>query len=394
MASITADRVKETSTTTGTGNITLAGAVAGFRAFSDLCANGDSVHYCIAHQTPGQWEVGTGTWGTGGILLRAVVLASSNAGALVDFASGAKDVFLTAPASKMLIKDANNAVTIEAGTTDPPAAATGTLKLYGKDIAGCAHPQWIGSSGLDTVVMPHMAFKKIAWWNAPGSSQSTPGLDGMGAPTYGGTPTARDMLATSMFTRLRRLGYVSTNTVGSVTGQWYPFGLWTMGNGAGLGGFLYAIRFGVSDAAVVAGARQFVGMSGIFGTPTNIEPSTMINSIGVGHGAADTNLKLYYGGSAAQTPIDLGVNFPANTLSVDAYELVLFARPNASNEVGYRVTRLNTGHVAQGTLIAATPGTQLPLSSTLLAFRTWRCNNATALAVGIDIVQFYIETDT
>jgi hypothetical protein len=95
MSLIVADRVKETTTTTGTGALTLGGAVAGFRAFADVCSNGDTVHYCIAHRTPGEWEVGVGTWATGGTLARTTVLASSNAGALVSFAAGTKDVFLT-----------------------------------------------------------------------------------------------------------------------------------------------------------------------------------------------------------------------------------------------------------------------------------------------------------
>jgi hypothetical protein len=63
-----------------------------------------------------------------------------------------------------------------------------------------------------------------------------------------------------------------------------------------------------------------------------------------------------------------------------------------NNEVNYRVERLNTGHIATGTLTAATPGTQLPANTTFLAHRAWRTNNATALAVGIDIGNLYIET--
>src|SRR4051812_40676857 len=96
MAWIVGDRVKETTTTTGTGSVTLAGAVSGFRAFSAVAANGDKVFYAIVGST--EWEVGYGTWTTGGVLTRDTVLASSNANALVNFSAGTKDVFLDFPA--------------------------------------------------------------------------------------------------------------------------------------------------------------------------------------------------------------------------------------------------------------------------------------------------------
>lgn len=123
-----------------------------------------------------------------------------------------------------------------------------------------------------------------------------------------------------------------------------------------------------------------------------MEPSTLTNSIGVGHGAADTNLKMYYGGSAAQAPIDLGVNFPIATANTDPYELALFAPPNTA-DVYYEVTRLSTGDVAAG-LLASSGGVALPPTTTLLDYmRAWRTNNTTALEVGLDLMSDYIETD-
>lgn len=98
MPHVAADRVKETTATTGTGALTLAGAAAGFRALSAVMANGDTTFYSIQHQSSAEWEVGLGTWGTGGILTRTTVIASSNAGAAVNFSAGTKDVFITSPA--------------------------------------------------------------------------------------------------------------------------------------------------------------------------------------------------------------------------------------------------------------------------------------------------------
>lgn len=89
------DRVLETSTTTGTGNITLAGAVTGYWAFSTAFALGDSFYYCIEGQTPGEWEVGVGHLSASNTLVRDEVRDSSNANALVGFSAGAKNVFCT-----------------------------------------------------------------------------------------------------------------------------------------------------------------------------------------------------------------------------------------------------------------------------------------------------------
>jgi hypothetical protein len=125
--------------------------------------------------------------------------------------------------------------------------------------------------------------------------------------------------------------------------------------------------------------------------PLNVEPSTINQCIGVGHGASDTNLFLYYGGSAALTPIDLGANFPNAHGSVNVYELALYSRPT-SGDVNYEVRRLNTGHVATGTIVNS-GATVLPTNTTLIGPWGYRTNNATALAVGLDVMSAYIETD-
>lgn len=95
--SVFADRVQETTITTGAGPLTLAGAVTGAQAFADVCAIGDTVEYAIfaadVHgNSSGAWEQGVGTYSASNTLTRTTVLASSNGGAAVNFASGAKRV--------------------------------------------------------------------------------------------------------------------------------------------------------------------------------------------------------------------------------------------------------------------------------------------------------------
>ncbi len=92
-----ADRVQETSTTTGTGTLTLAGAVTGFRTFASALVTGERVRYAIFLGT--EWEVGDGVFTTSGTTLtRENVFASSNSGALVSFSSGSKNVWIDVPA--------------------------------------------------------------------------------------------------------------------------------------------------------------------------------------------------------------------------------------------------------------------------------------------------------
>jgi hypothetical protein len=95
------DRVKETTTTTGAGTLTLAGAATGFISFSAV-GNGNQTYYTIATNGGSEWEVGIGTYTSAGTTLsRDVILASSNAGSVVTLSAGTKDVFVTFPASRL-----------------------------------------------------------------------------------------------------------------------------------------------------------------------------------------------------------------------------------------------------------------------------------------------------
>ena len=128
MALALQDRVQETTTTAGTGTITLAGAVTGYQAFTAV-GNGNTTYYCIAGLGTTEWEVGIGTYTLSGTTLaRTTVLASSNGGSLVSFSVGTKSVFVTYPAEKSVNLDA-------AGN----ASALGTpVSFVGTNITGTA----------------------------------------------------------------------------------------------------------------------------------------------------------------------------------------------------------------------------------------------------------------
>lgn len=119
MTFIVADRVKESSTTTGTSTYALAGAAANFQAFSAVCANSDTVYYVAVDRAGAGWEVGLGTWSTGNNLARTTILASSNAGSAVSWAAGTRDIMLTLPAERGV--GLGTVVTSAAGTVQGDA---------------------------------------------------------------------------------------------------------------------------------------------------------------------------------------------------------------------------------------------------------------------------------
>ena len=113
MALVLNDRVRETTTTTGTGAVSLGGAVSGFETFAAGIGNSNTVYYAIVHRTAAEFEVGLGTLdGDSSDLTRTTVISSSNSDSAVNFASGTKDVFCTLPASKAVFEDVNSHVTL------------------------------------------------------------------------------------------------------------------------------------------------------------------------------------------------------------------------------------------------------------------------------------------
>jgi len=113
MALVISDRIKETSTTTGTGTLTLGGAVTGFETFTTNLSNGDTTYYCCTDNT--DFEVGLGTFTSSGTTLaRTTILSSSNSNNAVNWSSGTRTVFCTLPAAKTVFLDASGNTTLGA----------------------------------------------------------------------------------------------------------------------------------------------------------------------------------------------------------------------------------------------------------------------------------------
>ena len=114
MALVLNDRVKETTTTTGTGTISLGGAQTNFETFVAGVGNSNTTYYAIVHRSNAEFEVGLGTItdASPDTLARTTIISSSNSDSAVNFSAGTKDVFCTLPASKAVHEDGSSDVTL------------------------------------------------------------------------------------------------------------------------------------------------------------------------------------------------------------------------------------------------------------------------------------------
>lgn len=190
MALVVADRVQETTATTGTGTITLAGAVSGFQSFATI-GNGNTTYYCIT--SGANWEVGIGTYTASGTLLaRTTILASSAAGAAITLA-GTSNVFCVYPASKAVYEDASGNVagypitagTINSTTIGASSASTGafTTLSASSTVSGTGFSTYLAS--------PPAIGGTAAAAGAFTTLSASSALSGGGAPVAGYSLTSR-----------------------------------------------------------------------------------------------------------------------------------------------------------------------------------------------------------
>lgn len=285
-----------------------------------------------------------------------------------------------------LVKTDGNYIIIASSSFEdvPSKPDAGSVKIFNHDIAGRMMLSMRGPSGIHTALQPVLSRNNIGIWDHPGNSTAAMTTWGLTAPTTSGTLTARTVAVTNVATMARRIGLVSAATAGSMCGARSAVGQFTMASG-----FMVVFRFFNSDAAAVANAKLWVGMTSVTTafTGSGADPSSFNNAWGVGADGGQTNLAVMARGATTATTASLGSNFPANTLNKDFYEVALFCPPSGTT-IGYRVENISTGNIIAGTMT-----TNLPSSTTLLMPQLWRGNGTTALAVGLDIVSVYMETD-
>ena len=189
-----------------------------------------------------------------------------------------------------------------------------------------------------------------------------------------GSTIARSVASTNYASKQVRKGfYGSVVSAGRYTGTRGSALLWYLG-----GGFKYVCDVYISDTAYGSGCRQFYGMAGQttdLGYSDSVLVSSLVNIIGVGSDALDTNLQIFHNdATGTATKVDLGVNFPANRTAGAAlttvYSIELY-NDSASTSVKYCVRNKETGSIAMGTL-----NSNLPLDTQGLNFFASRCMGA------------------
>ncbi len=152
MALVIDDRVRETTTVTGTNDASLLGAVTGFQSFA-IIGNNNTTYYTISDQAGGNWEVGIGTYiASGAVLQRTTILSSSNSGNKVSFPAGTKDVFVTYPSEKAVYLDASGDVQPALGTVNATTVDTTNIEVTNiKAKDGTASASIANSTGAFTV---------------------------------------------------------------------------------------------------------------------------------------------------------------------------------------------------------------------------------------------------
>ena len=252
MAHVLNDRIKETTTTTGTGTVNLAGAETGFETFVGGIGNGNTTYYAISHQTTTEFEIGLGTVNddspdtiTG--RTNANVISSSNSDNVVDFSAGTKDVFCTLPASKAItldhqsvmnvvgsisLGDASNRVILSKGSDNKIAFETqasggsatasnsGGVIIYANTAAlAAATGNAVGDLGFVTANNKLYFRQTNGWYTVATVTNATPVISSAGNATYAfatdGTPIVVTVSATDA--EGETITYAHTVSSGSLT---------------------------------------------------------------------------------------------------------------------------------------------------------------------------------
>lgn len=398
MTHIAADRVQETTTTTGTGTITLAGAVSGYKTFSSRMATSDTCWYAIVDSATGAWETGLGTLASSTTLARTTIVESSNADAAVSFAAGTKNVFITTIADKTVILD-NQGTIVLPGVSNPAAPAADTVSLFGRKISGRMMVKFMPPSGVDNPLQSALFGNRIVMYLPSTASTGTgsgtslgPAWTSTGTVTHP-TPATTAPAITNQMKRTRWANVVTTANqdlgVKFIAASERQF--WR-GNAAGLGGFFFAARF-IVELYPASTVRIFAGLTANTTTGIVISDTVLANTCGLWHdttdpstGAGAFNFVTKDATTATKQQITL-----ANAIAAgNSYDFYMYAKPNDST-IYWRLDDIVNNVSYEGSQT-----TTLPTNSSFMQPQLQMSNgtaNTVVTTTALGVCSIYVESD-
>ena len=398
MASVIADRVRETTTTTGTGSVTLGGAYTSFQTFSAAIGNANNTYYTIASATSGEWEVGIGTYSSSGNLLsRDTVLSSSNGGSLVSFTSGTKDVFVTQPASRAIFVQ-NAGTGLQTGTT----AFTASRVLYANATSTTTTSSNLTFDGTTLVAAnftdSSLTSGRVTYAGAGGNLTDSANL------TFDGTTLTANALTTT-----------STVTIngGTANGVAYLNGskVLTTGSALTFDGTEFKVNAASGNVLIqpinVANAKLYLRHGSIGnnnGFEVDVNSNTIflqagteqmrLTSTGLGIGTSSPGEKLEVKASSAMVKINSTASFAQlgyynnGSLLWNAYADISSSEYRLGNSGGTQLTLTSSGNLGIGT---SSPSQKLHVRQDQAAYTWGRFDNQSSSAsayAGIQVGAF------
>jgi hypothetical protein len=269
-----------------------------------------------------------------------------------------------------------------------PSAPASGVAMFSHPIANRPLPGYINSSGVDTPMQAHLGQNSIFSFKAmPG--QTT--LTGHGLSlTATGTATTMTLASTNLATSSVALEMAVTTASTTAVGGWRVANssaglfLW-LGNAAGLGGFTYVCRFR-TPRAWPSTQRCFVGISSSTSAPTDVQPSSLTNLIGVGFDAADSTWQVIYNGAGSATKTNTSITRPASDNQL--LELQMFSAPNSGT------VYVTFNELVGNTTFSTNLTTNLPSTTTFMQPYAYRSVGGTSSTIGLSIASLYVETDS
>ena len=230
-------------------------------------------------------------------------------------------------------------------------------------------------------------------WVLPRPGTANVDVLGSVTPTATGTLTLAARAITNKHTRMRRVDYLVTTAATTAVAGWrIPNPHHVRGNAAGVGGFYSKQIWGPATGAATTTNRAFVGLTNSTGAPTDVEPSTLVNCIGMGWDSADTNVQIYYNdATGVATKVNLGSSFPVVTIDrTQLYKFEVWCSPNGS-KLNWRVTDAITGASTSG---GTGVSTDIPVNTLYLAERGWMSVGGTSSVIGVAFVGLHFHNES